>query len=41
MDLRDLIATLGLVMLGAGCYFIHPPLGLIIPGALITWKAMR
>lgn len=41
MDLRDLIGLLGLVMLGAGFYYIHPPLGLIVPGALITWKALR
>lgn len=34
--LDDLMFFLGLPMLGAGFYFVYPPLGLIVPGAVLV-----
>lgn len=33
--LEDLAVVVGLVMLGAGFWWCWPPLGLIVPGALL------
>lgn len=35
VDLYDLIAALGLVLLGVGFWWVYPALGLIVPGALL------
>lgn len=31
----DVLTLLGIGMVGAGLYFIYPPLALIVPGALL------
>lgn len=41
LDARDVTAIVGLIMLAAGCAMAWPPLGLIVPGAVLTWKALR
>jgi len=35
VDSHDLIAFIGLVMLSIGCYFVYPPLVLIVPGSIL------
>lgn len=34
--LDDLLFFGGLALLGAGLYFVYPPLALIVPGAYLT-----
>lgn len=29
------VGIISLLMIGAGCYFIYPPLGLLVPGTLL------
>lgn len=33
------LAAGSLLVIGIGCYFVYPPLGLIVPGALV-WVDM-
>ncbi|HXH05864.1 MAG TPA: hypothetical protein VNI83_04665 [Vicinamibacterales bacterium] len=35
----DVVIALGLVLVGAGCAWISPPLGLIVPGAIVILLA--
>jgi hypothetical protein len=35
LDLSDLLVLLGLVLLGIGLWWVWPPLGLIVPGAVL------
>lgn len=35
VDLYDGIALVGLILLGVGLWLIWPPLGLVVPGALL------
>lgn len=40
IDTRDVIALVGLVLLGAGLYFVYWPAALIVPGAALVWKSL-
>jgi hypothetical protein len=35
-DRRDLVGLAGVFLLGLGFAFVWPPLGLIVPGAILT-----
>jgi hypothetical protein len=35
-DLRDIVFVFGLGLLAAGCFAVYWPLGLIVPGAILT-----
>lgn len=41
IDARDVIAVVGLVLLAVGLYQVYRPAALIVPGALLTWFALR
>lgn len=32
--------AIGLIMVGAGFWILHPALGLIVPGAVLCWIAL-
>lgn len=36
VTLYDVLTVLGIGMVGAGLYFVYPPLALIVPGALFV-----
>lgn len=38
--MKDIVAIVGILMLGAGCWLAWPPLGLIVPGAIILIAAI-
>lgn len=42
---QNLVATLALGAIGVGCWMQHPPLGLIVPGAIVfaalAWTRVR
>lgn len=46
MNQRDVTGLLGLVLLTAGCAWVYPPAGLILPGVLllalaVLWRDAR
>lgn len=41
MDARDLIAVIGMALVAGGLYLIYPPAALVVPGAILTWVALR
>lgn len=41
VDLRDVIAFVGLSMVGGGLYLVSLPAALIVPGALLFWLAVK
>lgn len=41
MDARDILATVGLVLLAAGSWAVYPPAGLVVPGAICCCWAFR
>lgn len=40
VDARDVMLVLGLAMLGAGCWMVWPPAGLIAPGLVLSYVAV-
>ena len=40
LDKYDLIFLFGLAILTAGLYFAWPPLALIVPGGLLTFRGL-
>jgi hypothetical protein len=45
IDLQDCVIILALVMIGIGCWWVTPSLGLIVPGGLLfisaTWPGPK
>lgn len=39
-NLRNVVAAIGLVMLGVGCWMVLPALGLIVPGIFMFATAI-
>lgn len=37
---REILLTLGLALVGRGCYLLHPAAGWGVPGAIIIWWAL-
>lgn len=37
---RDCIVLIGLGMMAGGLYMVWPPAALIVPGAILVWKAI-
>ena len=41
LDKRDSLGLTGIGLLGYGCWLVYPPLGFILPGAVILFVALR
>ncbi|EJN11837.1 hypothetical protein PMI42_04852 [Bradyrhizobium sp. YR681] len=39
-DVRDVMLTIGLLLLAGGFYLVWPPAALIVPGAIVTAVAV-
>ncbi len=39
-DRRDIVGLAGLVLIGVGAWWVFPPAGLIIPGAILAGVAI-
>jgi len=40
VDVGDVTLVIGLVLLGRGCWLLHPAAGCIVPGAILVWWAL-
>lgn len=40
IDQRDIVGIIGVILIGVGCWWISPPIGLIAPGTILAWVAI-
>lgn len=41
IDLRDVHAYAGILLIAIGCYQVYPPAALIVPGGMLFYIALR
>lgn len=40
VDVQDMCLLGGLALCSAGSYWVYPPAGLLVPGAVLLWLAL-
>lgn len=40
LDERDAVLGIGVLLLSGGCGWVYPPMGLIVPGVVLTYLAL-
>jgi hypothetical protein len=41
VDRRDIVGLVGVGLIGVGLWWVSPPLGLIVPGIILTYVAIN